>query len=245
MKKIITICVVALVFMLVHEKSTFATLINFDDVASGSVINNQYTGLGATFDACNQCAVGTGGSIYAVTPGGFVSPLDSSPNGVSVRGTDGTLSQGVLLGGDVIQATFSTLQQNVSIDVYTLLPPEYLGPMLVPLIYGLNSSGTAVSGDTGIANQLPVADVSTGAWYTISVNDSSADIASVLIGLPSGSYVGSWFDNLCFVTDNSTTGCGGSGGNNNNQVPEPSSILLLGLGVVGLAIFGRNRFKTV
>ncbi|HXN06178.1 MAG TPA: PEP-CTERM sorting domain-containing protein [Nitrospiria bacterium] len=249
MKRILTGLVMVVAMLGMSGKDASATLINFDDVASGTNINNQYAGV--TFN----CVVCSTGNAYAV------GLLDATHvNGVSLHSSDPTFAAQE----GAVEAHFSTLQSSVSIDAKYIESLEYLGsPSKSPYLQAFDSSNTLLATKYYDLSLVPGTAVS-GPWETLSINMANISYVRFTVqnnwagltcdptvsgGLPGGCpdrvYGGQYgeFDNLVFGTDNTVNPPGGNG--NGNAVPEPSSLILLGLGFVGLAIFGRNRFKTV
>lgn len=206
-----------------------AATITFDDVASGTLINTQYSALGVTFGCFNGtldpndlCT----GNVYAVS-----SPSAASPSNVL------SLTSGVPLGVftderyGYFRANFSTGQTSVSIDARNVNPPEYLGSTTNrPFLQAFNSSGTF------LGQALWTGNTDVESWQTLTVSSAAGDIAYVAFSSFSdtGHPVYGMFDNLTFTE---TTGGGGGG----TAVPEPGTIMMLAFGLFGCGVAGRVK----
>ena len=98
-----------------------ATVINFDDVPDGTVIDTHYAAKGATF-ASVTTSPAKRWSTYARSIWG----IESAPNGVSLVPPPTLSLFDARQGG--IEVTFDKAQRWVSIDAQPILPPEYMTP---------------------------------------------------------------------------------------------------------------------
>ncbi len=188
-----------------------ATTINFDDVATGTVINTHYAGvtfsnpLGpADIYATSSPTVATSPNVVSVFQGGIIPAFDARYGAV--------------------EAVFATGQHQVSIDAAIVRLPEGLGePTNFPKLEIYNTAGAFVSSvgwDFGQIPQPPVGGV-TG-FETLSYTSAMDDIGKVRFfsgqpgDRPSNFGV---FDNLVFTS----------------TIPEPETyaMFLAGLGLLG------------
>ncbi|ACH39546.1 MAG: hypothetical protein ACD_55C00136G0005 [uncultured bacterium] len=196
-----------LVGLPVHAR---AVLINFDDVAAGTVINNHYSGVTFTKLLNGQY----GGDIYA--NGTFPTMSESNPNVVSIF-------QSTYPGFDnrfgTIRATFATAQNSVSIDTILTAAPEGFGTTGIGYMKAYDALGHLLGTDT--TSVLNVYETLTVAAPNIS------DIFFTVQFMEFPTYGA--FDNLNFTTGDTTP-----------PIPEPSTIILLGAGLAGLALARRR-----
>lgn len=186
-----------------------ADVINFDNVADGTVVNNAYAGL--TFS--NPI----GGDIYARSAPGAETPN----NVVSVLAT-GIPAYSAYYGA--VDVMFATLQSTVSIDASPMLLPEGLGEILNrPFLQAFDASNNLL-GTVYYAGALPgVGGI--GPYETLSFT-STDNIAKVRFSVQQGAgglNVYGFFDNLTYDT--------GTG-----KVPEPGSLFLLGAGLLSVTL---------
>lgn len=200
---------------------TLATTINFDNVSDGTVINNFYSANGVTF--INPLG---DADIYARS-----SSVNASPDNVVSVFQTGIPAFDARFGA--VQANFTSLQQTVSIDAAILRLPEGLGsPINFPKLEVYDSSNTllaVVSWDFLVDPQPPVGGIS--GWQTLAYVSSSNNIDHVrfLSGQPGGSPSNfGYFDNLTFS-------------DTRNPIPEPGSLALLAIGILGFFITFRFR----
>lgn len=205
-----------------------AVLINFDDVANGTVINSNYAALGVTFNNPNSVV----STFNPDTPNVYAraSATNASPGNVVGLFAAGIPAFDARSGA--VEAVFSSGQRQVSIDAAILRLPEGLGtPTNSPRleIYDLsNIFVTSVVWDFTLIPQ-PGAGGITG-FQTLSFTSGADNIGKVrfLSGQPGNSPSNfGFFDNLVFTQGGGT-------------VPEPDSLLLVALGMLSLAV-GRLR----
>lgn len=187
-----------------------ATTINFDDVATGTVINTYYAGV--TFSN----PVGPA-DIYARSD----HHAATSPNVVSVF-QNGYPAFDARYGA--VEAVFATPQRHVSIDAAIVRVPEGLSePTNFPKLEIYNTAGAFVGNvgwDFGKIPQPPVGGI-TG-FETLSYTSALDDIGKIrfLSGQPGGSPSNfGLFDNMVFTS----------------TIPEPETyaMFLAGLGLLG------------
>lgn len=224
------ILLAALVFFLVRNQHVTATTITFDDVASGTLINAQYSGV--TFGCFNGTGVSNlcsgnptnvsgAGNAYAVS-----SPTAASPSNVI------SFTSGIPLGVFAVEnlgffsATFSSPVSSVSIDALPVLAAEGVGAARdVPFIQAFNSAGqflTSASYVYGACNPLTTACP----YQTLTVSNPNIAFVAFSSTTGAGSFpVFGMFDNLTFT------------GNGSGTVPEPSTLLLLSSGLFAMRVW--------
>ena len=204
-----------------------AGTINFDDVPSGTLINTYYEGVIFSFDPCTgneSCWSGIGTGVYATELFG---------NNVLSTDQSGWFPYNVDLRVGAFQADFLTSQQTVSIDARTMLPPEYLGSVInAPFMTAFFTDGTSQT------VYYPQYLLTSETWQTLSITAEMGlgiDYIRLSSMYQGGVTVWGIFDNLYFSGD-------GGGFEKPPEVPEPSTILLLGSGVIGLCFAARRKF---
>jgi hypothetical protein len=206
-------------FALGLSEPSYAVLINFDNVADGTVINNTYSGV--TFNNPLGPA-----DIYARSS----SSAESPSNVVSVFQT-GVPAFDARFGA--VEAIFGSAQSFVSIDAAILRLPEGLGdPTNFPKLEIYNAAGfvTSVGWNFGLIPQPPAGAI-TG-YETLSYTSTANDITKVrfLSGLPGGAPSNfGYFDNFVYNQ------------NGTPSIPEPASMALMSLGLGVLAWFRRRN----
>ncbi len=205
---------IAMLSVIMFTPAAHAVLINFDDVASGTNINTQYTGVGVTLGCFNGTVTNLcTGNAYAVT-----SVLaNSAPNVIGLGATGGTLVDERF---GYFKASFAAPVASVSIDAKAVLPPEYVGGTTnKPFLQAFNASGTFL----GEADYT--ASVYGETWETLIFNRPTADIKFVAFSSfsSSGHPVYGMFDNLNYV------------------VPVPAAVWLFGSGLLGLIGIARRK----
>lgn len=171
------------------------TLVNFDDVPDGTVVNSAYAARGVTFS--NPL----GGSVFARNGSGFA---PSSPNVVSIF-SSGFPDYWAAYGA--VDATFSTLQTTVSIDARPVATFEPLGtPLNRPYLEAY--AGTTFLGRVLYAGALPTNVREVGPAETLTFTSTTANITRVRFSVQQsqgGPRISGLFDNLRF----NPCACGG------------------------------------
>lgn len=189
--------------------------INFDDVASGTIIDNQYPGV--TF-GCVACG---SGHAYARDMSSFGSTTAATdPNVVTLIGAPGSgdPNASTLTSFDArfgaVTVFFTTPQRTVSIQARPQLPLEFLGSALnKPFLEAYSS--TTQNGSTFLGRVLYPLDFGTGGycqpstsacggpWQTMTFTSTSDNIVSLRLSSQAsqgGPNVYADFDNLTFET---------------------------------------------
>lgn len=174
--------------MLVAAVISSAQAIKFDDVPDGTVINNRYPGMRFA-----TLANGTRSDAYA-----RASVLaKSSPNVVSVVSPASSVLPFFDRRQGGVEVTFDSPTSQVTIDVRTVLPPEYLGtPQNKPFLQAFDAQG----GFLGVV-YYPLAsnDPSYGTWQTLKIAAPNGNIKSIQLSSQNGNGgvpVYGLFDNL-------------------------------------------------
>lgn len=172
-----------------------AALVSFDDLPVGSVITNQYAGLGVVFSGWeNDAQVSlTTSNVYSPTYGNY---LGNSADGTSFPSQR----------WDEVRLDFAALASNVSFKLYshgdlaiTFNAYDASDNLLETIVLSSEPWGNVVFGSSGIA-RISAFQPNDG-WY--------------------------WaMDEVSF---------------DSSSVPEPASLALLGLGVIGLAFSRRKQ----
>ena len=192
-----------------------AAMINFDDVANGTIIDAQYPGV--TF-GCVSCG---SGHAFARDMAAFGSTTAASglnvvtlvaPVGSGFPGASSLTSFNTPLGA--LSATFATPQRTVSVDARPQLPLEFLGavnnkPYMELYNSTVQNASTLIArvlyplnfGDPGYCST----NVSAcgGVWQTLTFTSPSDNIVSIRLSSQNsqaGAPVYADFDNLAFQT---------------------------------------------
>lgn len=242
MKRFLAGLAVGTALLCMSGQDASATLINFDNVASGTNISTYYSGVTFSAILCPGGAATCGPStnpVYAVASTHAVSP----GNVVSISSTADNF--GTLAGG-AIEATFSALQSSVSITTDPWIAiPEGLTAWAKPYISAFDSADNFL----GITYTSQLIDPSIASTPEVITITSAGNIKKVRFTVQDKSpHTKASFDNLVFTLPgfessvNPITGGPGPGGGG-TQVPEPSTLLLLGSGMVGLAMTRIRKFR--
>lgn len=203
-----------------------ATAINFDDVSSGTNIDNHYSGvtfgcINGTNSSMNLCSGNSSGSFgagnaYALA--GLLNP-PSAPNVIGFNsGTSGDFYIDSRTG--YLTASFSAPVSVVSIDALGTPPPEYPGALSAgPFLNAFGKGGKFLGAAWYDQSKL-------GTWQTLSISDKTADIYYIAF---SSQYT------------NGKSALYGSFDNLVAAVPEPETYAMLLAGLSVLAAVARRR----
>jgi hypothetical protein len=170
-----------------------ATVIDFDDVADGAVVDAHYVSKGVTFASVTNNPPRRW-SAYARAVWG----VTSAPNCVSVVAPPALGFFDARQGG--VEASFARPQRWVSIDAKIVLPPEFMStPTARPFLETYNADGKVLG---RVYYPLAYGDPGYGSWQTLMHSSTSADIVKVIF---SSAYSGptpvyGLFDQLAFCT---------------------------------------------
>lgn len=184
----------------------FATTINFDNVADGAMIDNQYSAQGVTFFAFQGSGATNDGHVYARKD----SYAKSQPNSIG-------LGNGIFPYANdfygYIDAHFTQLQSSVSVDVAAIVIAEIATNATLPpylAAYGAKDSTTGknpllqiVYYPQSIVKGLGATQA--GPWQTLTITRPTNDIQFVILSSPNvqpAAY--GEFDNLTFLTTTNT-----------------------------------------
>jgi hypothetical protein len=216
-----------------YVQSASAAVINFDNVAAGTNINNQYAGVtfgcinGST--SANICTGNSSGSFAAGNAYAVAFGLPASPPNV-IGFNSGTFADFFIDSRwGYLTAAFATPVISVSIDALGTPPPEYFPPL---------STGPYINayGATGNFLASAVYNNSSLTWQTLAISQATADIYYVLFSaqFDAAAPLYGTFDNLCYSATATGTGTCAGGGGGTTTVPEPATLSLLGLGLASV-----------
>ena len=148
------------------------TLINFDDVADGTVIDTHYSNKGVTFSAVSDMPASTWSAVARSWT------AESSPNVISIVGPTGVPFFDASLGG--IQANFSSPQRWVSISAKPVTLAEDIGQTFShkPYIEGFDAQGDFIGGLITYYGPSH-GDQNWGTWQKLILSSTSANISAV------------------------------------------------------------------
>lgn len=217
------------------------TLLNFDNVANATNIDNAYAGVTfSCFSSVNACN-GTSNSGDVFARSFLFAPSAANIIATFANGVAGTQDSTT----GAIEVAFATAQSAVSIDDYLFQAPEGLGTGGYGYLEAFDSTfhllGTVQDVYGGNVANLDVTK-------TLSFSSGAGNISYLLLGDIQGANIISAFDNLCYSTSASGCVAGGSGSNGGgNSVPEPGALAMLASGVAGLVglKFRRNRAASI
>ena len=167
-----------------------STLINFDGVPSGTLINNHYSGV-----TLSDPVPGSDGNVYAL----YDPIAASAPNVVGVNGTNIAYDAS----SGAVKALFATQQSTVSIDAQPILPPEFLLPVKrQPFLEAFDNKNNYL-GEVLYPYTYPSPQF--GSWATLTFSSATNNISYVIFSSqnnddPSTTNVYGSFDNLRFGT---------------------------------------------
>jgi hypothetical protein len=180
------------------------TLINFDDVPVGTVVNTHYPGVDISSCGGFSCFFGSDDATTVATANAF-----SGPNALSVvEGGFGFTS---------IEFFFDAPQSVVTL--------QGLGDPGLELVMNVDTTGNTGS---------QIVQPASGSYSLLSGSRSAGDIDAVVVYIFGGitSSGTGYFDNLCYST--SITGCGNQVSSGPSATPEPDSLLLLTFGLLAI-----------
>ena len=152
---------------LVALAANAANVINFDDVADGTVINTHYSGLIFT----NPLAAGS--HVFAR----YSASAETPPNVVSA-----SISQPFFDQRDgYVEVFLSSAAQTVSIDAAAVAPPEFMGLLTKrPYLQAFDFHGHLLGTVYYPTSLLPTTSSGQGPWYTLSFTSSTQNVWTVV-----------------------------------------------------------------
>ena len=208
------------------------TLINFDNVADGTLINGAYSALGVTFDChlgsdttLNECShtnsTGYGGDVYARTPTAFSVSATCNPGWIPFPARANTLPNGISINplspcpgnatffneqNGYVVARFPTPVASISIFANALFPPEHLGTTgNMPYMNAYDPSGKFLK--TVSYSASPISDSLGWVQMTITpamVNNTPIGFAVFSSSFAGGFHVWGEFDDFSFTSPAAT-----------------------------------------